>query len=100
MPKPDPAESAAIPDRLRDALANYPTERVLVPPSIDETVLRLAQQRLRRRTGRFSVQQRIWWAAAALIATALVIWSLLGKTDRRRDVLKNAAIPAQAGDLD
>ena len=94
-------EEDILPEELIDALRSYSNQRVLVSAVSDQNVLRLAKQALRKRTGRHRARQRLWWAAAALAAIALVIFSILGIDRGRQQTMHNApAVVAETGDLD
>src|SRR6267378_7089730 len=100
MSRPEPEEEIALPDALRERLANYSNQRVLVPTAVDRKVLHLAKEHLRTQSRPVFVRRRVWWAAAAAIVALLVVWSLsIGQHGRHR-ANNSAALAQKLGDLD
>jgi hypothetical protein len=95
-PEPDPQER--LPERLEEALRQSVSKRIPVSQERDEKVLRGCREQLRAKFGRARWQQRIIWAAAALVVLALFGWSLIyrvGPRDRG-----TAEFAGNAADLD
>jgi hypothetical protein len=100
MTNPDPERDAqlALPKPLRNALANYSNQQVLVSAERDAEVLKVAKENIRRR--HISVRRARWaWSlAAAAVLIGLVIWSAFWTADKRRPI--PAAMGQKTGDID
>ncbi|SRR5258706_6831291 len=100
MSRPEPEEEIALPEALQERLADYSSQRVLVPTAVDRKVLHLAKEHLRTRSRPVFIHRRVWWAAAAAILVLLLVWSLSTGRQGRQPADNSAVLAGKLGDLD
>src|SRR5258707_13716784 len=99
MRSPEPEEEIALPEALQERLADYSSQRVLVPTAVDRKVLHLAKEHLRTRSRPVFIHRRVWWAAAPAILVLLLVWSLSTGPHGRQPAGNSAVLPGKLGDL-
>jgi len=96
-PEPDPQDR--LPERLEEALRQSASKRIPVSQERDEKVLLGCREQLRGKFGRARWQQRIIWAAAALVVLALFGWSLIYRVGNGPRDRGTAEFAGNAADL-
>jgi hypothetical protein len=97
-PEPDPQER--LPERLEEALRQLASKRVPIPRERDEKVLISCREQLWGKFGRARRQQRLIWAAAALVVAGFFAWSLIHRGGNGLRDRGTAEFVGNAADLD
>ena len=100
MANPEPDSQERLPERLEEALRQSASKRIPVSRKRDEKVLLSCREQLRGKFGRARWQQRLIWAAAALVVLGLFGWSLIYRVGNGPRDHGTAEFAGNAADLD
>src|SRR5947199_6907089 len=100
MANPEPDQNLKLPERLAASLREYASPPVLVPPERDESTLLAAKRQLRQQLARARWQKSVVWAAAAAVAIAAFVWSVLYEKKPHGPSPTTAGMAPLSADLD